>query len=402
MNEIEEYYPNQQYTSHDFTLENIDEKAKIFHLNDSDYNYYYTLAKFKDMMKGKENSEEADIMMLELLRFYHDLMEMPKETGQIMLKNMFGPLFDEKDNTIALSIFNGYKKPKTFQTNISKLSDTIFDKRIDLSNPTVITNGENKKYIVKLAETQVITFPILDKEDGINIPNFLNQYDRAVLDSICSICAPQNNGQFLNNIFTAAQVYEVMTGKREHEPRVLEKIKYSIMKLQGSVIRLDWMDYIRSIKQNMSEIDIKKCKTTENMLVCQNIDVIINGHETEAYKLIKMPVIYRYASSLGQIATVKRDLVKLPMVCTQNNIIIQKYLLRRIERMKNKKTKSSNIIKFKTLYEECDIEGSYIELSRIRNQIDKILNNWKQNGYISDYEYTKNHNAYQDIIIKLA
>ena len=220
------------------------------------------------------------------------------------------------------------------------------------------------------------------------------EYDRQVADAVTSLYEYGDK----SHIITAATVYRAMVHATETEtpsPQQIEAVTQSLDKLRFVRVQIDCTEELmrRNIDLNGSQITAGKIDTY--LLTLDKMEVIAGGQKVVAYKVIKTPILYEYSRLTGQVITVPaalldiRDKTGAKIPNTERRIAIKGYLMRRISIMKsqNGKNQSRHII-FESLYNEiCDAN----ELSRrdqqlIREYVSLVLDNWKREEFIKDYE----------------
>lgn len=220
------------------------------------------------------------------------------------------------------------------------------------------------------------------------------EYDRQVADAVTSLYEYGDK----SHIITAATVYRAMVHATETEtpsPQQIEAVTQSLDKLRFVRVQIDCTEELirRNIDLNGSQITAGKIDTY--LLTLDKMEVIAGGQKVVAYKVIKTPILYEYSRLTGQVITVPaalldiRDKTGAKIPNTERRIAIKGYLMRRISIMKsqNGKTQSRHII-FESFYNEiCDAS----ELSRrdqqlIREYVSLVLDNWKREEFIKDYE----------------
>ena len=220
------------------------------------------------------------------------------------------------------------------------------------------------------------------------------EYDRQVADAVTSLYEYGDK----SHIITAATVYRAMVHATETEtpsPQQTEAVTQSLDKLRFVRVQIDCTEELmrRNIDLNGSQITAGKIDTY--LLTLDKMEVIAGGQKVVAYKVIKTPILYEYSRLTGQVITVPaalldiRDKTGAKIPNTERRIAIKGYLMRRISIMKsqNSKKQSRHII-FESLYNEI---GDANELSRrdqqlIREYVSLVLDNWKREEFIKDYE----------------
>ena len=219
------------------------------------------------------------------------------------------------------------------------------------------------------------------------------EYDRQVADAVTSLYEYGDK----SHIITAATVYRAMVHATETEttsPRQIEAVTQSLDKLRFVRVQIDCTEELmrRNIDLNGSQITAGKIDTY--LLTLDKMEVIAGGQKVVAYKVIKTPILYEYSRLTGQVITVPaalldiRDKTGAKIPNTERRIAIKGYLMRRISIMKgqNSKNQSCHIL-YDSLYNEvCSTEPTQKEKRLIRDYIPCVLEYWKSEKFIKDYE----------------
>ena len=219
------------------------------------------------------------------------------------------------------------------------------------------------------------------------------EYDRQVADAVTSLYEYGNK----SHIITAATVYRAMVHATETEtpsPQQIEAVTQSLDKLRFVRVQIDCTEELmrRNIDLNGSQITAGKIDTY--LLTLDKMEIIAGGQKVVAYKVIKTPILYEYSRLTGQVITVPaalldiRDKTGAKIPNTERRIAIKGYLMRRISIMKgqNSKNQSCHIL-YDSLYNEvCSTEPTQKEKRLIRDYIPYVLEYWKSEKFIKDYE----------------
>jgi uncharacterized protein YbcI len=219
------------------------------------------------------------------------------------------------------------------------------------------------------------------------------EYDRQVADAVTSLYEYGDK----SHIITAATVYRAMVHATETEtpsPQQIEAVTQSLDKLRFVRVQIDCTEELmrRNIDLNGSQITAGKIDTY--LLTLDKMEVIAGGQKVVAYKVIKTPILYEYSRLTGQVITVPaalldiRDKTGAKIPNTERRIAIKGYLMRRISIMKgqNSKNQSCHIL-YDSLYNEvCSTEPTQKEKRLIRDYIPCVLEYWKSEKFIKDYE----------------
>ena len=306
------------------------------------------------------------------------------------------------ENDTSTSCVNNFTPEKVRET-LPQLATIIPQKHLIPNNK--LANSLTKDIIggglieldVGRKKDDILTRCILNYEgDNVKLTSrrSFTEYDRQVADAVTSLYEYGNK----SHIITAATVYRAMVHATETEtpsPQQIEAVTQSLDKLRFVRVQIDCTEELmrRNIDLNGSQITAGKIDTY--LLTLDKMEIIAGGQKVVAYKVIKTPILYEYSRLTGQVITVPaalldiRDKTGAKIPNTERRIAIKGYLMRRISIMKsqNSKNQSRHII-FESLYNEiCDAS----ELSRrdqqlIREYVSLVLDNWKREEFIKDYE----------------
>lgn len=215
----------------------------------------------------------------------------------------------------------------------------------------------------------------------------LRQFDKSVLVALIS------EFRAGNKFASVQRLFETLGGGNHLTPKMKDKLLSSVRKLMTTYVKI-----------NMAEI-VQKCytgkKTTmiEGMLLpCKIETVEINGKITEG-------TIHLLGDSpLFQVADTKNQIARLPskflskIRATENLITLHWFLLERVaeivgsnsEDRKKRVRKLNTFILFETLCQKCGfINLGKIQKSRLRENVEKILEQFKICGLIENFNFVK-------------
>lgn len=289
---------------------------------------------------------------------------------------------NKKDNSKLLS---SARMPSHIIKTKDKVSGMIID--------SFLNKGEQSLKMEK-ANTRVkpITTKVTFTYEGVDIQanKEFTAFDREVHDSIVSLYISGNI------LFTPAMVYRTMTGKTNSvfvNQSTIKEILKSIDKCLFSKITID-------ATEELSQYNLTKAIFSGNLIYAKKASLEINNQSIDSYEILSTPILFEYASGKNQLANIPLKLLDTPLNKTKDIIVLQGYLIRRIESMKNPKSKTSNIILYETIYKFCKIETVVKQKrERTRRDIKVILDYWIQQKYISSYqEITQSRIKYSLII----
>lgn len=225
--------------------------------------------------------------------------------------------------------------------------------------------------------------------EGIDIQTRkeFNLFDQEVHDAVVTLYLAHNQ------IVSPSMVYRAMTGKTSSEyisNQKLKEIEDSIDKCMFSKLSID-------ASEEASIYGYEQAIYSGSLLSAEKVLVQMGGNKVIAYKIIAEPLLYRYAKAGKQITSIDIKLLDTPVAKTNDNIVLQGYLLRKIELMKSDR-KNDRMIYFADIYEVLDIkEDQRTQAKRIRNYTEEILGFWKEMNYICNYTFVKKGNKFVGI-----
>ena len=270
------------------------------------------------------------------------------------------------------------KVPEQYIQTQEKVSNLMTDEL--LMEGERILELEKKKGRKKSSYITKISFTY----EGIDIQNRygFTAFDQEVHDSIVSLYLAGNE------CFTPSMVYRAMTGKTDseyvHESRVRE-IEESIDKIRFSQLKID-------AGEEAEAFGYDQAFYSGNMINADKIELKMGRNRVTGYKLLAIPLLYRYTKESNQISAVDIKLLDTPVAKTEDTIVLQGYMLRKIESMK--KNNADRTLFFNDIYEHLNVvESTRQKKEKVRKAVKVILEFWIKKGYIKTYTYNKKGRA---------
>ena len=282
-------------------------------------------------------------------------------------------------NQISFFEMESFQPPEVVIT--SKVPDSFVQTQDNVSNALTTDLMDESERILELEKkkgrkkSSYIT-KITITYEGVDIQNRngFSAFDQEVHDSVVSLYLAGNE------YITPAMVYRAMTGKTEseyvHDDRVQE-IERSIDKCRFSQLKIDAGEEAKAFGYDQATY-------SGNMLNADKVEIKTGGHRVTGYKLLAEPLLYRYTKASNQISVVDIKLLATPITKTIDIIVLQGFLLRKIEAMKN--ANSERILYFSDIYEHLEAENATRQKKeKIRKFCKEILEFWIQKNYIKQY-----------------
>lgn len=217
-------------------------------------------------------------------------------------------------------------------------------------------------------------------------------FDQEVHDAVVSLFLSEN--QFIS----PAMVYRAMTGKTDSQyihPQKLAEIEESIDKCMFSKLSID-------ASEEAAAYGYEGAIYSGALLTAEKVSVKMGGNRVTAYSILAEPLLYRYAKSCKQVSSVDIKLLDTPVVKTNDTIILQGFLLRKIEAMKSDRY-CKRTIAYDDIYSALNLaKENRVQMSRIREYVKAILDFWIDKEYIARYEIVRQGRSFKDIVIFLS
>ena len=354
---------------------------KLQHPTEEDL-YKYTDAYFRDHIKMTEES----------LIFYENLLkdkDKLKKAFDAYIKRL--KELEEKDETPAAVVNTIY--PANFLAPTDKVSNLAFSNELTGSHiqQLAMERRGSKKQITTLAS---IDFDSLNGSVQIKGRKELTAYDREVHDTIITLYVEGGN-----EYITPQMIYQVMTGdpKARLEKKQAEAISESITKCMYSRLIIDASEEAKAYGFDSFKYD-------GSLISGERVTASLNGTVVECLRILRPPVLYEYANKKNQIGRFNIKLLNTPINKTEEIITLQGYLYRRILSMKNNSNLSKTIV-YDTVYNQLDIKAASDgalrkKKAKVRSQVKKILDYWKQEQFIAGYVENKRGQVIYSVTIR--
>ena len=269
--------------------------------------------------------------------------------------------------------------PASYISPIDKVSNQVFLGDFQPGTGKSV-NVQQKKLAKKSPVYTLIAINFEELKDvRINGRKELTPYDREVHDTITTLYIEGGN-----TYITVNMIYQMMTGKKDAHcsPKQAQAISDSITKLMYSHAVID-------AREEAKYHGLDKARYDSNIINAKRLTISANGQTVEAIKVLDSPILYDYANRKNGIGRYDAKLLNSPVSKTEENIILEGYLRRRIDSIK-KNSDLSPTIKYETIYKQLDISaGSESSLRnkkmKVRNTVKKILDFYKQEQFIKGY-----------------
>jgi len=207
--------------------------------------------------------------------------------------------------------------------------------------------------------------------DNVRITRMLEAYDKRVYIAIGALWAAGNQ------IITTGQIYYAMGGTGQPAPNQVEKIENAVSKMSGAKIFID-------NTQEASVYKYPKVVYDASLLPMERMTAIVNGQKVEsAIHLFREPPLISFARGRKQIMPIERQLLTTPLNWTNQNLLLEDYLLETIAHAK--RGKRSKKMLYKTIFAEARITEKK-QRQRTPEKVKRILDYYQKCGYITGYK----------------
>lgn len=212
-----------------------------------------------------------------------------------------------------------------------------------------------------------------------------NTYDKRVYNAIISLYEAGNA------VLTPSMIYRHMNGIAGSDwvsETSIDLIIRSVDKSRETHIGIDFENGAKPLKGYL--------------IHAVKVGVSTGRHTVTGYRLNERPLFYQLDKfDLQQLMSVDSELLNTKDMIKRdsiNVILIREYLIRRIEIMKHKKSKTQNKITFAAIYEELGIEKPTPEnIKIIRRHTENILLSLINKNHIKKYHPYKQGRAFKGV-----
>ena len=207
--------------------------------------------------------------------------------------------------------------------------------------------------------------------DNVSITRKLTPFDKRVY---LAVSALYNAG---NRIISFSQIYRTMGNTHSPNAHDIEKIADSIAKMAAARIYIDNKEEVRA------KYRYDKFTYEASLLPMERLEGVINGKAVEAaIHLFREPPLVSFARGRKQITTIERQLLETPVNKTDQNLLLEDYLIERIAHAKTGRQPAK--ILYDTLYAEARITTKK-QRQRAGDKLGAILGHYVKCGFIKGY-----------------
>lgn len=263
----------------------------------------------------------------------------------------------------------------SFLFPVDKVNGSIWDNKDDISTTaiTIPLKAEPDKSKIQVTNSVILWLDELESNSAIQR---LTQYDLRVYMAIGNL---YNAG---NSKISIRDIYKAMGNNSNLASSQKKKILLSIEKMSSIRITIDTTEEEQA-GYRYPNLHIKR----RNLLYTKVDLAFKRGQETEVIVLMEEPVLFQFALARNQYTTIPATLLCSPVSKTEVTLAIENYLLKRI----TERGKNGGTILLSTVYEKAGIQTRQ-QKHKAKEKIKTLLDYWKEQGFISDYDICMNDN----------
>lgn len=284
--------------------------------------------------------------------------------------------------------------PEELKKGRSNLIDGAMKAEGDGNNEIMVDGKELSECTQTMVSGKIsISFPV-DMDNIVSYSQKLTPFDREVIDAVSSLAT-------YTQILSASTIYRAIVGRTEDSQVTKgqqKKVEESMERCRSCVVKFNITSALESQIEKGDQVAIDGSAISFTRLEHSSK----RGKHT-MYKILEIPPFYRWSEKLGKISMIPFHLLDTPISKTDSIIIMQSFLLREIGAWKSNSTEDL-MIDYNELYilvhndDGKEDSTSRTKAKRMRENLVKIFDYWKEKEFVRDYEFVKYKN--QAIIIK--
>lgn len=196
-----------------------------------------------------------------------------------------------------------------------------------------------------------------------------------------------------NSIISFQQLYIAMGNMGNSNARQKKELETIVKRLADTWIEVNQeQDYSNYVNEGKGKVGFN---IQQHLIYIKIAQAKINGKlVSDAIYIMEQPILFTLALDRKQLAAIPRAALETNKSQTEDYISLENYLFDRIAQMKNTKRKSSNKIKYSSMFEALGISGSSkslaVKQSRTKKTMYERLDHYKAIKLISGYKETTN------------
>ena len=295
---------------------------------------------------------------------------------------------------------NQYYSPCTKLANSIRSGNTgeLFGKKEDLEKPLKEVGekfrvaGQNE--IRRGKDVSIYALVVMredpNKSDALEISTKLTGFDLQVHDAVSSFVEQYG----APCVITGRQINDALTGMPTKASAArLREIEESLDKMRYARVKVDYSEQVRG--RVLKDGDMIRSTKVEGAVIPHNktTATTANGRTAQAYEILSMPPMYKYAKTIKQI--VPYPVSMLAADCgtqiTTPIIIMKHRVASMIQRMKNPRGNTPHVIVYDTLLRDMGAaDADRKTQNRYKNAVCHYLKSLREDGEIKGFrEFTE-------------
>ena len=294
----------------------------------------------------------------------------------------------KKDEQLAKQYFREGDQFTLFATPTvaQKMRGGVVDDVMTREITSQAVDFESEDY---LSASEAVTSKIMLSYEGVEITGKvqLTPFDREVIDAVATLS--------LNNEYvTSSTIYRVMAGKTKNEfvgSKQRQRVIDSMDKCAFSKLTINLPEaYVEAHKNEIRRID---GVFSGQLLAFEKVMANSSRGPIDCYKLLAVPALFRYAQSVGKISAFPIAMLNTPPSKTERIILLQGYLLRRIDSMNREEEPLSKVM-WRDVYEALGMSDAPRQhQKRVREAAKEILAYWQKYEFFKSWRVDNKSNG---------
>ncbi len=269
------------------------------------------------------------------------------------------------------------------QLSLLPIPSTVQKTRSDIVDSIMVQELSEQEREMALSEwddaaNRIRTKVVISYDDLGSGDDRLNAFDLEVIEAVATFAEEGRD------YISSAMIYRLITGK-QRSGKVSEsnkqKVAKSMEKCLRTTVNIDITDDLR--RGNFE--DVSEGKFFSSIISFERAFAKSSMGTIDCYRILSVPTIFRFAKQIGKVSEFPISVIDTPPSKTNTIILMQSYLLRRIDRM-NRNMTAERDIPWKDIFEAGDVKTtSRSQLARYRSVIQEILDYWVGCGLIRSY-----------------
>ena len=237
-------------------------------------------------------------------------------------------LYTEGDAQLSL-----FEIADTVKKTRSIIVDDIMTREVSGTGETFLSSEYHDDLPIQIKARIMLSYEGVD----IKSKTELTPFDHEVVDAVATLALEGNE------IVNTAAIYRVIAGRPKNQyvsPTQRERVMKSMEKCAFSKLSITIGNYDEIAGQLRLP---GEATFSGNLLSFEMIKQKTNRGMTDYFRILTIPALFRYAASVGKISAFPIEMLDTPVSKTEGIILMQSFLLRRIDAMNRKEISDCTI-----------------------------------------------------------